>query len=101
MVHCVNGANSIYFFNYNNHVDKRTLPAVEGRAMPSTLALMGREKKQPTDQVRLSKLLAKRLRQLAADADKSLPDYLTELIAPIVDKRFRELLKRLNEEAEE
>lgn len=67
-------------------------------AMVDTLPVMSRTKKDPTENIRLSISVVRKIRFLAADADKSIPDYLADLLKPIVDKKYAELLARLPKE---
>jgi hypothetical protein len=60
-----------------------------------TLPAMGRTKKPETETVRLNKDLIRKLRHLAAHADISLPDYLADMLNPLVDKRFDAMVEDL------
>lgn len=59
--------------------------------MNATLARMAKPKKDPTDNVRMAKVLAKHARMVAAAMDISLPDYLTKRLAPLVEEDLRVL----------
>jgi hypothetical protein len=60
--------------------------------MTATLDAVARRKKPPTENVRLDKEVARTLRILAAANDTPTPDFLTELLRPILDKQYREFL---------
>jgi hypothetical protein len=60
--------------------------------MNATLARMAKPKKQPTDNVRMAKALARQARMVAAALDESLPDYLTRRLTPLVEEDLRGLV---------
>lgn len=63
--------------------------------MSVTLARMAKPKKEPTDNVRISKALAKQARMVAAAQEVSLPDYLTKRLAPLVAEDLRGLISQM------
>lgn len=59
--------------------------------------------KPPTDTVRLRSDYVRRLNRLAGHAGRTLPDYLADLLGPLLDERetvmFRELAAELGKDA--
>lgn len=68
--------------------------------MVATLRNMPREKKPPTETVRLSKDLVRRINRIAAHLDKSVPDYLLEKLGPLIDKDEAQMLADMEKERE-
>jgi predicted transcriptional regulator len=68
--------------------------------VPATLLVMGKEKekKPETESVRLDKSLARRIRRIAAHRDKSVPDYLAEVLKPIVDANEKQMVDEVQRE---
>jgi predicted transcriptional regulator len=63
--------------------------------MNAMLERMPREKKPETESVRISKELAKKLRHLATHADVSMPEYLEQVLTPLVEAEFQKLIAEL------
>lgn len=63
--------------------------------MVSILTHMPRSKKEPTETVRIAVALAKDLRIIAANEDKSVPDLLAEILRPEIVVRKRKLRESL------
>jgi hypothetical protein len=61
---------------------------------------MPREKKPPTETVRLAKDLVRRINRVAAHQDKTVPDYLLEKLLPLIDKDEAQMLADLKQERE-
>jgi hypothetical protein len=59
---------------------------------------MPREKKPPTETVRLAKELVRRVNRIAAHQDKTVPDYLLEKLLPLIDKDEAQMLADLEQE---
>lgn len=53
--------------------------------------------KKPDPPVRLNEEIVRRARVVAAFEGKSLGDYLSDLLRPLVDRDFRRHIKRANE----
>jgi hypothetical protein len=68
--------------------------------MVATVRDMPREKKPPTETVRLAKELVRRINRIAAHLDKSVPDYLLEKLLPIIDKDESQMMADLKKERE-
>ena len=66
--------------------------------MPTILADMPREKKPPTETVRLAKDLVRRINRLAAHVDKSVPDWLAAKLLPIVESDEAKMLAEMQAE---
>jgi plasmid stability protein len=66
--------------------------------MPATISTMPRPKKPPTITVRLDKDVARQLRIVAAAHDKDVPDYLANVLRPILAKELRKLGRTFSEE---
>lgn len=66
--------------------------------MVATLNLMPKEKKEETATVRLSKTLVKRVNRIAAHREQSVPDYLAERLAGIIDADEAQMLADLQRE---
>lgn len=66
--------------------------------MVATVLGMPREKKLPTETVRLAKELVRRINRIAAHKDKSVPDYLLEKLGPIIDQDEAQMLQELKQE---
>lgn len=50
------------------------------------------EKKKPTETVRVAADLVRRINRIASHLDKSVPDYLNEILGPIVDRHEAKML---------
>lgn len=68
--------------------------------MVASVLRMPREKKPPTETVRLSKELVRRINRIAAHKDKSVPDYLLERLGPIIEQDESQMLADLKRERE-
>lgn len=66
--------------------------------MVATLRDMPREKKPPTETVRLAKDMVRRINRIAAHQDKTVPDYLLEKLLPLIDKDEAQMLADLEQE---
>lgn len=64
--------------------------------MRLTLARMPRQKKPPTETVRVPKELAKMATLIAAHQDKSVPDYLADLLLPLLRRDHEAMIDDLN-----
>lgn len=60
--------------------------------MRGTLLDMARPKKEETETVRIARSVARKARILAAAADLSLPDYLTDRLALVVNDELRQVI---------
>lgn len=67
--------------------------------MNDTLAsTVPREKKDPTEPVRLPIPLVRKARMIASHRDKSIPDYLKEILEKIVQEDYDQMVQELNDE---
>ena len=66
--------------------------------MHATLSRMGREKKEPTEQVRLPKSFVRRLRRLAGHLDKDPQEYIVEKLESPLSRDEAQMLKDLQKE---
>jgi predicted transcriptional regulator len=66
--------------------------------MVATVNPMSRDKKEATSTVRLVKTLVKRVNRIAAHRDQSVPDYLAERLAAIIDADEAAMLADLQRE---
>jgi hypothetical protein len=66
--------------------------------MVATLERMAREKKPPTETVRLAREMVRRINRIAAHRDMTVPDYLLEKLGPIVDADEAGMLADLKKE---
>ena len=63
--------------------------------MVATLERMARVKKDPTEQVRLPVRIVRKAKMIAAHRDKSVPEYLAEIVESIIDRDYDEMAKEL------
>lgn len=66
--------------------------------MVATVVRMPREKKPPTETVRLAKEMVRRINRVAAHEDKTVPDFLLELLTPLIESREAKMLVDLQRE---
>lgn len=65
--------------------------------MPDTISVMPKPHKTNTDSIRIDKDIAKKARIVAASRNKSLPDYLNSVLAPIINADIKKLKSVLDQ----
>lgn len=65
--------------------------------MPDTLDRMS-DKKVPTETVRIPGPMVRRINRLASHKDKSVPQFLAEVLAPIIDQLEAKMLDEIARE---
>lgn len=66
--------------------------------MVDTLDRMAKQKKEPTETVRMPERLAYRVSRVAIHRKKSVPDYLAEVLGPIIDQHEAKMIDELANE---
>lgn len=66
--------------------------------MVATLDPVAKPKKPPTETVRITKELVRRINRIAAHRDRSVPDYLSELLGPIIDRQEAQMIDEVAKE---
>lgn len=61
----------------------------------ASVVCMAPKKKPDTDSIRIKSKIVKQARMVAAARDISLPEYLAQLLDPLVERDLQEILQRL------
>lgn len=66
--------------------------------MVDTLPVMGRPSKEETENTRIAKSIMRKVRVISASMGITAPDYLNQVLAPIVTKKHAEIVAKLAKE---